>query len=801
MFSFSKLSIERKLRYAMMITAEVGLLVSLIVYSVSDYTKSKDAMMERIQTLVEVFATNSQAAVHFQDAAAGNELLHGLEVVSHIEEAYLLLADGQKLASYNRSDSHTYNKNLLPPDKRTVEISDDWMDVARAIEYEGKPIGTIVIRASLEPLYQQITLNLMAALMITILAIIVSYLAAYRMQRLISNPITTLAEAMRQVSSYQIFSHRLEKTSDDEIGQLYERFNEMMDLVHHRDQKLNKNKQELENTVELRTEALNMANENLRDAIEEATVAKEAALEAAKAKSSFLANMSHEIRTPMNGVLGMLELLRDTHLEKGQKDYLETAYGSADALLQIINDILDFSKIEAGKLELEQIDMSPSSLADDVSALLASRAREKKIELGCYTDVNMPSAVKGDPVRLRQVLTNLLGNAVKFTETGEVVVRALYKGTENNQHIVRFEVRDTGIGIPEEVVPTLFQPFTQADGSTTRKFGGTGLGLTISRQLVEIMGGDLQVTSTFGKGSCFFFEVKMGVSDGADLPKHYESMDLSNTYALIVDDNPTNREILHKYLEAWGIDHAMAEGGPIALEKMHDAVTAGRPFQLAYLDMQMPDMDGITLSKAIANDKDLGDCRRIMLTSAGHLCAKEQKEALLHGSLAKPFRQSQLLDLTMEVMNRQSVKDIAPDKPKETKTKFEDKYSLLLVEDNPVNQKVAKAMLKKLGITNIDLAVNGREGLEMTGKKKYDLVLMDCQMPEMSGYESTEAIRKRESEESSEESSEAHKIIAMTANAMEGDREKCIEAGMDDYISKPVKSDALAEMLSRWLSE
>ena len=797
MFSFSKLSIERKLRYAMMTTAEVGLLVSLIVYSVSDYTKSKDAMLERVQTLVEVFATNAQAAVHFNDVGASNELLHGLEAVSSIEEAYLLLPDGQKLASYNRSGNQTYTKRLVPPAERTVEISDDWMDVARAIEQDGKPIGTIVIRASLEPLSQQITLNIMAALMITILAIIVSYLAAYRMQRVISNPITTLAEAMRQVSSYQIFSHRLEKTSDDEIGQLYERFNEMMDLIHRRDEKLNKHKQELENTVQLRTEALNMANENLREAIEEANVAKEAALDAAKAKSSFLANMSHEIRTPMNGVLGMLELLRDTHLEKGQKDYLETAYGSADALLQIINDILDFSKIEAGKLELEQIDMSPSSLADDVSALLASRAREKKIELGCYTDVKMPAAVKGDPVRLRQVLTNLLGNAVKFTESGEVVVRALYKGTENNQHTVLFEVEDTGIGIPEEVVPTLFQPFTQADGSTTRKFGGTGLGLTISRQLVEIMGGELQVTSELGKGSKFYFEIKMGVSDGADLPKHYETMDLSNTYALVVDDNPTNREIMHRYLEAWGIDHAMAENGTLALEKMHDAVTAGRPFQLAYLDMQMPEMDGITLSKAIANDKDLGDCRRIMLTSAGHLCAKEQKEALLHGSLAKPFRQSQLLDLTMEVMNKHTTTQPTPAKKEPIKTTFEDKYSLLLVEDNPVNQKVAKAMLKKLGITNVDLAVNGLEAVEMTTKKDYDLVLMDCQMPEMSGYEATGAIRERE------RSTEANalSIIAMTANAMEGDREKCLEAGMDDYISKPVKSEALGEMLSRWLED
>jgi PAS domain S-box-containing protein len=540
--------------------------------------------------------------------------------------------------------------------------------------------------------------------------------------------------------------------------------------------------------------------ENLRDMTSQKELelellkARDDALEGAKSKSEFLANMSHEIRTPMNGVLGMLQLLRDFDLPDECQDYINTAHNSADSLLEIINDILDFSKIEAGKLSIEMIDFDLHEIVDDVCALLSHRAKEKQIELLSYVETKIPASLRGDPTRLRQVLFNLIGNALKFTEKGEVVVRVVNEVSNSNQATIKIEVVDTGIGIPKEAQTSLFDSFTQADGSTTRRFGGTGLGLAISKQLVEMMGGVLSVNSEPGKGSSFFFSLSLEVV-AQDRP-NIQSKDLTGLSVLVIDDNITNRIIVCNYLHAWGMSAEQTGDVDSAYRLLEYRAQQGNHFDLVTLDMQMPGMDGLEFSRKMQTHEKLTSIPRILLTSAGQLAADVWQPVGIAACLQKPYRREQLRATIKSVLN---VKTEAQHKEKQTEAEiisFEHHDSkILLVEDNRVNQKVACGLLKKMGLIP-DIAGNGQIALDKIEDVQYDLVLMDCQMPVMSGYQATEAIRKKEK-------STGHHlpIIAMTANAMEGDREKCIAAGMDDYLSKPVKAKALKEMLDKWSNQ
>jgi two-component system sensor histidine kinase/response regulator len=633
-----------------------------------------------------------------------------------------------------------------------------------------KEVGHVVVGLSTAPTVlaeiRQIRLTIAATSLAAVLGGAVLYLSLSawlrRLQRLAAASVT-MAEGD--------FNQSLTDLHDDEIGSLARSFEEMRLTLRERDRKLQKFTDTLQEQVKQRTADL-----------ETAMLAAE---EASRTKSLFLANMSHELRTPLNGVIGMVDLMLAAEPNMQQRRYCDVAKSSARALLELINDILDFSKIEAGKLELDSTVFDLHGLIESVATVFGERAEKKNLELVCGMGGNLPAMVSGDPVRLRQVLTNLVSNALKFTERGEVVINAAVEEQMPGHAVVRFSVKDSGIGIPPDRVARLFRSFSQVDASTTRKFGGTGLGLAISHRIVEMMGGQIGVDSVEGKGSTFWFTARLEKSNAARPGRRETKVDPRGLRVLAVDDNNTNREILRSQLESWSLRASVACSARQAMQMMRDAVRMGDAYRFAILDMHMPETDGAELARQIKSDPALRGVILISLSSIGdHVTAQMMEQLGFARCLTKPAVPSFLYDSIIDCLAAETPRGRRddwgiPQAPPATRL---DGALCLLAEDNEINQMVAAELLQQAGAV-CEIAGDGRKALESALAKRFDFILMDCQMPEMDGFEATRGIREAEAEAGN---GYRRVIIALTANAIKGDRELCLAAGMDGYVTKPI---------------
>ncbi|HEY0063858.1 MAG TPA: response regulator, partial [Telluria sp.] len=804
MLNFERSSLNKKLTIISFLSTGTALSFVFVAFTVTSVLNHRKDEGMQLSSFAGVIGANSVDALTFNDRSRAHKTLSALKAKDEISTAALFDRNGTLFAQYARPGLAEADPTTLAvdPDDDTLIASNRqgssfWSTKMRRYRpvtgLDNTQIGVVMIEADLTAMWLDVlkSLGMIAAAMCG--SLMVAMVLASRFKGSIADPVTKLINAAQKVSASQNYNLRIAHERTDELGTLIDSFNDMLAQIEGRGAALTHHRDELERQVSVRTEQLEKA--------------KNAAEAASRAKSAFLATMSHEIRTPMNGVLGMTEMLLSTSLTETQRNFTKLVKRSGEHLLVIINDILDFSKIEAGKLSIEYINFNLWDLLDDINNIYSPQAQAKGIALDFDIANDIPIAICGDPNRLRQIMANLLGNAIKFTDRGQILAKVQVTCEDAAKVSLRFEVHDTGIGVSRDARGRIFEAFSQADNSTTRKYGGTGLGLAISRQLVELMGGAIGVENALTQGSIFWFTAtfdkrRVEVDNPGTAMKGVEGLRV-----LVVDERSDSRVVLEKQLATWQVATQTALSAVDAVERLTAAARSGRPFDVAIIDMDLQRTSGLSLAAAIKGDP-ANAATRLLLVSDNRLAADpvQRREAGVAYQLIKPARAGDLFECIMTRPRAKLPVVAAPLEPRAVlpartappmplSIKPPRIRKVLLAEDNPVNVEVARAMLASLGL-RVQIARNGDEALQAVRAEPYDIVLMDCQMPVMDGFAATAEIRRFEQASGR---GRTLPIIAITANALQGDREACLAAGMDDYLSKPFTQQQLAAVIGRWI--